>query len=160
HHLAVDGVSWRILLEDLESAYQQLMRGKDIRLPAKTTSYQQWAEELAHALEAGRYEAELQHWCAVGEQVAGMPRDKDGAQNREADRDFVKVELDEEQTRQLLQEVPGTYHTQINDVLLTALMGAWEKWTQKPRLLIDVESHGRQGMEYRLDVSRTVGWFT
>ncbi|HEV3316175.1 MAG TPA: amino acid adenylation domain-containing protein [Candidatus Angelobacter sp.] len=161
HHLVVDGVSWRILLEDLESAYRQLSRGEEIQLPSKTTSYQRWSEMLAREAEAGRYKDELEYWLGKeGQAVEKMPKDWEGGENREADRRCVKVELDVEQTRQLLQEVPGVYHTQINDVLLAAVLGAWEKWTGKPRLLIDVEGHGRVGGEEGMDLSRTVGWFT
>src|SRR5262249_4834526 len=46
HHLAVDGISWRPLLEDLETTYEQLKAGRAIKLPAKTTSYKTWAERL------------------------------------------------------------------------------------------------------------------
>src|SRR5204862_7730726 len=75
HHLVVDGVSWRILLEDLESAYRQLSRGKEISLPAKTASYQRWADDLMRATEAGRYEEELDYWLEEKRQaVEGMPK--------------------------------------------------------------------------------------
>jgi amino acid adenylation domain-containing protein/non-ribosomal peptide synthase protein (TIGR01720 family) len=162
HHLAVDGVSWRILLEDLESAYRQASMGKEIRLPAKTSSYQRWAEELKQGAETRRYEDELEYWLkSEREALEEMPRDQEGGENQESERERVKVELGTEETRQLLQEAPGAYHTQINEVLLTAVMGAWEKWTGKRRMLIDVEGHGREieGMD-GMDVSRTVGWFT
>src|SRR5258708_7635504 len=89
-----------------------------------------------------------------------MPRDREGEENREASRRQVKVEFDAEQTRQLLQEAPGAYHTQINDVLLAAVVGAWQKWTGQASLLIDVEGHGRESGEAGMDLSRTVGWFT
>src|SRR5229473_1513560 len=163
HHLVVDGVSWRIMVEDLESAYRQLSRGEAIRLPARTTSYQRWAEALSRGAEAGRYEEDLGYWLREGEEEPGtekMPRDREGGENREASRRQVKVEFDGEQTRQLLQEAPGAYHTQINDVLLAAVLGAWEKWTGRQSLVIDVEEHGREGVVEGMDLSRTVGWFT
>ena len=161
HHLAVDGVSWRILLEDLETAYRQLREGKEIRLSAKTTSYQKWAEELIDTAETRRYERELEYWLGDERQTFDdMPRDTGRGSNREADRGCVKVELDEQQTRQLLQDVPGIYHTQINDVLLAAMMGAWQRWSGKHRLLIDLEGHGRESVIPGIDLSRTIGWFT
>jgi amino acid adenylation domain-containing protein/non-ribosomal peptide synthase protein (TIGR01720 family) len=161
HHLAIDGVSWRILLEDLESAYWQLRQGREIRLPAKTTSYQKWAEDLLQAAETARYQEELEYWLGDEWQTFDkMPKDTGSGSNREADRGCVKAELDEQQTRQLLQDVPGIYHTQINDVLLAAMLGAWQRWTGKDRLLIDLEGHGRESVIPGIDCSRTVGWFT
>jgi amino acid adenylation domain-containing protein/non-ribosomal peptide synthase protein (TIGR01720 family) len=159
HHLAVDGVSWRILLEDLEKAYGQLSRKEGVRFPAKTDSYQTWAEQLACGVESTRYESELNYWLREeGKATATMPVNWDGTENHEEDRAYIKVHLDQENTRQLLHDVPRAYRTQINDVLLTAVLGAWEKWTGQTRLLLDVEGHGRELPE--LDVSRTVGWFT
>jgi amino acid adenylation domain-containing protein/non-ribosomal peptide synthase protein (TIGR01720 family) len=160
HHLVVDSVSWRILVEDVERAYAQARRGEEIKFPAKTVSYQRWATELKRRAEAGSYVQEREYWLRdEKEQIERMPRDWEGGENCEAGRSRVKVELDDRQTRQLLQEVPRAYHTQIQDVLLTAVMSAWEKWTGKQRLVIDVEGHGREG-EDGMDVSRTVGWFT
>jgi amino acid adenylation domain-containing protein/non-ribosomal peptide synthase protein (TIGR01720 family) len=159
HHLAVDGVSWRILLEDLERAYLQVSRGDTVALPAKTASYQRWAQQLEQSAKTGSYAGELEYWLQEKQGIEPMPRDDEGHENRETNRRQVKVELDEEQTRQLLQQVPGAYHTHIQDVLLTAMMGAWEEWSGKQRLVIDVEGHGRDGIE-DVDVSRTVGWFT
>ena len=161
HHLVIDGVSWRILLEDLDIAYRKQCQGKEIRLPAKTTSYQKWAADLSRASETARYEEELKYWVGDESQTFDeMPKDGGSGSNREVDRGCVKVELDERQTRQLLQDVPGVYHTQINDVLLAAMLGAWQRWTGKHGLLIDLEGHGRESVIPGIEVSRTVGWFT
>ncbi|MDF5813224.1 condensation domain-containing protein [Pseudomonas aeruginosa] len=46
HHLVVDGVSWRILFEDLQTAYRQLLVGQAVELPAKTSAFRDWAERL------------------------------------------------------------------------------------------------------------------
>jgi non-ribosomal peptide synthase protein (TIGR01720 family) len=161
HHLIVDAVSWRILLEDLHTAYEQLARGAAVRLPAKTTSFKHWAERLvayAHSDEARR---ELAYWQSVPWSRGGaLPRDHRGGVNSVASARSVEVSLGAEETQALLQEVPGVYHTQINDVLLTALVEAFASWTGRRRLLIDLEGHGREALFADVDVSRTVGWFT
>jgi non-ribosomal peptide synthase protein (TIGR01720 family) len=72
----------------------------------------------------------------------------------------VSVFLTEEQTRTLLQEVPKAYKTQINDVLLTALVQSFAKYTGSKSLLVDLEGHGREELFEGVDLSRTVGWFT
>jgi amino acid adenylation domain-containing protein/non-ribosomal peptide synthase protein (TIGR01720 family) len=161
HHLVVDAVSWRILLEDLDTAYEQLLRGTAVRLPAKTTAFKHWAERLiAHATseEARR---ELAYWQSVPWSRGGaLPRDRRGGENSVTSGCTIEVSLDARATHALLHEVPGVYHTQINDVLLTALAQAFAPWTGRSSLLVDLEGHGREDLFADADVSRTVGWFT
>ncbi len=160
HHLVIDGVSWRILLEDFETAYGQLAAGEEIVLPAKTTSFQHWAERLSQYAQSAAVEQEAGYWLELAKAEAQpLPRDMDG-ENTVASAASVMVRLNTAQTRELLQEVPKAYHTQINDVLLTALVQAFERWTGKRSLLLDLEGHGREGFFGEVDVSRTVGWFT
>ncbi|MCA1682247.1 MAG: condensation domain-containing protein, partial [Actinobacteria bacterium] len=150
HHLVVDGVSWRILLEDLETAYWQVVRGRTARLGTKTTSFREWAQRLAEHTAAGGFDGELEYW-AGGSQGCDpvLPVDGVGA-NTVASTGSVTVRLDPEETRALLQDVPGVYRTQVNDVLLSAL----------GRVLVDLEGHGREDLFDGVDLSRTVGWFT
>ncbi|MBA2473156.1 MAG: AMP-binding protein, partial [Pseudonocardiales bacterium] len=160
HHLVVDGVSWRILLEDLERAYQQVVSGEVVDLGAKTTSFRQWALRLAEHVAAGGFDAELDYWTGVGRRCDPvLPLDKHGANPRASTR-TVTMGLDAEQTRALLQEVPGVYRTQVNDVLLAALGLVLSDWTGRDRVLIDLEGHGREELFDDVDLSRTVGWFT
>ena len=161
HHLVVDGVSWRILLEDLQTAYQQLRRGEAVKLPAKTTSFKRWAELLKEYAESESVGQELSYWEGEGRRrVKELPVDYEGGSNSEASAGSVTVRLSEEETRVLLQEVPEVYHTEINDVLLTALVEGYGKWSGERMLLVDLEGHGREELGEEVDVSRTVGWFT
>jgi amino acid adenylation domain-containing protein/non-ribosomal peptide synthase protein (TIGR01720 family) len=161
HHLAVDGVSWRILLEDLQTGYQQLVRGEEIALPPKTTSFKQWAEKLAGYAQSEMLRGELSFWLAEPRQrVRRLPVDFPGGANTVASSRTVTVSLSPEETRAILQEVPETYHTQINDVLLTALALAYSRWTGARTVLIDLEGHGREEILEGTGLWRTVGWFT
>jgi amino acid adenylation domain-containing protein/non-ribosomal peptide synthase protein (TIGR01720 family) len=162
HHLVVDGISWRILLEDLATAYQQVSRGEAIKLPPKTTSWQYWSDRLT---EYAQTEAvtELDYWLSqssyqVTALPVGYPLDREN--NNRASTASVSLSLNEEQTRTLLQDVPSAYNTQINDVLLTALVQSFTQWTGENSLLIDLEGHGREDLFEDVDLSRTVGWFT
>src|SRR5262249_6345325 len=119
HHLAGDGVSWRILLEDLERGYEQLQRGEGINLGSKTTSYRQWAERLEQYSRSEELREEVEYWERQ-QRRAGEGEEKE---EEESERSYATARresrsLSEEQTQELLQEVPGVYHTQINDVLL------------------------------------------
>jgi amino acid adenylation domain-containing protein/non-ribosomal peptide synthase protein (TIGR01720 family) len=163
HHLVVDGLSWRILLEDLENAYQQRKNGKGINLGSKTTSFKQWAEQLRRFGQGEQIKQEVERW--VGQPTpewARLPRDYEASDERNLfeTQEKVIVALEEEETRALLQDVPGIYNTQINDVLLTALGRVLAEWTGCEGVLVDLEGHGREDISADVDVSRTVGWFS
>ncbi|PWB30940.1 non-ribosomal peptide synthetase [Pseudomonas sp. SDI] len=161
HHLVVDGVSWRILFEDLQQAYQQLQAGRAVELPAKTSSVQQWAEQLHAYAASPALAAEVAFWCnQLDGARAELPcRNPDGArQNRHAR--SVQLQLDAEQTRQLLQQAPAAYRTQVNDLLLTALARAVAPWSGQAGALVQLEGHGREDLFEQLDLTRTLGWFT
>ncbi|MEW2435914.1 non-ribosomal peptide synthase/polyketide synthase [Streptomyces caniferus] len=161
HHLVVDGVSWRVLLEDLESAYQQARTGEPSSPLARTTSVQEWARRLHAHTEAGAFDRERAHWNAVAaHSAAALPVDADGS-NTIADLRSVTVRLDRQRTGDLLQKVPGVYRTQINDVLLTALGRVLADWTGERTVAVGLEGHGREDHLFDgVDLSRTVGWFT
>ncbi|MEH1813016.1 MAG: amino acid adenylation domain-containing protein [Nostoc sp.] len=163
HHLAVDGISWRILLEDLSEAYKQLEVGKTIQLPAKTTSFKDWAIRLQDYARSQELHSQLNYWLdSMRFPIAPLPLDYAAVaqDNTVASSQIVSVYLSVEQTRALLQDVPGAYNTQINDVLLTALVQTFTRWTGSYSLLIDLEGHGREDLFDDVDLSRTVGWFT
>jgi amino acid adenylation domain-containing protein/non-ribosomal peptide synthase protein (TIGR01720 family) len=159
HHLAIDGVSWRILLEDFTTMYQQLQHGETPSLPSKTSSFKQWAGHLTEYAQSQRLEAELKFWL-TSSQVKSLPVDNLSGKNTLDSQAKISVCLSVEQTHALLQQVPPVYNTQINDILLTALGQSLLQWTGEPTLLIDVEGHGREELFDDIDLSRTVGWFT
>ncbi|WP_240196881.1 condensation domain-containing protein, partial [Nonomuraea lactucae] len=154
HHLVMDGVSWNVLLEDLDRAY----RGE--RLPAKTTSFQQWAEKLQSYAASDEVRAQLPYWTEQVESGFSVPVDEPGGANTEASSEIARVTLDAETTAALLTRVHKAYRTQINDLLLAALLQAVGEWAGTETVTIDLESHGREAIAEELDLSRTVGWFT
>ncbi|NEP12735.1 MAG: amino acid adenylation domain-containing protein, partial [Symploca sp. SIO2C1] len=164
HHLVVDGVSWRILLSDLATTYQQLVQGQPIQLPPKTSSFQTWARQLQLYAQSETLRSQLDYWLhQPWDQVRSLSVDRDDHRslNLAADQTTVELTLSQDQTQQLLRDVPSAYNTQINDVLLTALALSLSTWTDTDLLLIDLEGHGRQADLFEnIDLSRTVGWFT
>ncbi|MNW26219.1 Linear gramicidin synthase subunit D [compost metagenome] len=161
HHLGVDGVSWRILIEDLHAAAGQLLEGKAVQLPEKTTAFRDWAGKLSEYAASDVLRNEADYWLAqAGKRTGQLPSDfRQGPNTIESSRDHVTF-LTPTETRVLLQDVPLAYRTQINDVLLTALLRAMTRWTGQQRLLLHLEGHGREDMFEEVDLSRTVGWFT
>ncbi len=161
HHMAVDIVSWGILLEDLQAAYQQLSRNEAVQLPSRTTSFKQWTEKLQAYSRSNELREELDYWLASPRaSVTGLPVNYlDGANTMDMV-STVSVSLDAQDTDALLHEVPKAYHTQVHEVLLTALVLAYQHWTSESSMLIDIEGHGREEIFDDVDLSRTVGWFT
>ncbi|HET9380237.1 MAG TPA: non-ribosomal peptide synthase/polyketide synthase [Streptomyces sp.] len=157
HHLVVDAVSWRILLEDLDTAHRALRAGETPGLGAKTTSFRDWARRLAAHTADGGFDDETAHWSGLA--PTPLPADLDGG-NTAADEESVTVRLGAEDTRRLLQDVPDAYRTRVNDVLLCALGRVLARWTGQDRVLVALEGHGREDLFADADLSRTVGWFT
>ncbi len=161
HHLVVDGVSWRILLEDLQQAYMQIKEGKKVRLPLKSTSYKYWSERLQEYAYSTTLVEEADYWLKqLSIEVPTLPKDFPAGQNKEKTTTSVTVSLSEEETQVLLQKLPSLYKTQINDVLLTALAEAVHDWIGERTLLVNMEGHGREDLFEDVDLTRTVGWFT
>ncbi|HXR66935.1 MAG TPA: amino acid adenylation domain-containing protein, partial [Ktedonobacteraceae bacterium] len=161
HHLVIDAVSWQILLEDLEIALDSLQQGQAMRLPSKTTSFQQWAQRLQEYAQTPQLLEELPYWQAPERQdVQALPLDFPEGQNTEASSATINVVLDARQTRLLIHEALAVYHAQMNEVLLAALAHALASWTSQRLFLVDLEGHGREEIFADIDLTRTVGWFT
>jgi amino acid adenylation domain-containing protein/non-ribosomal peptide synthase protein (TIGR01720 family) len=155
HHLVVDGVSWRILLEDLQKAYAQCAAGQPVELPPKTSSYQAWSKALAARMPIRDAAVEEEPGLASGLRVA-----RPHGSNLAGQQTTTELRLDPTQTEALLKRAPAAYRTQVNDLLLTALGRALCGWSGRERIRIDLEGHGREDLSGDIDLSRTVGWFT
>ncbi|UQZ52689.1 plipastatin non-ribosomal peptide synthetase PpsC [Bacillus subtilis] len=162
HHLVVDGVSWRILLEDLSAGYQQAAAGQTIQLPPKTDSYQEYARRIQEYAQSSKLIREEAYWRSVEEQQAAeLPYEIPHHVNIDSSkRDSLSFSLTEADTAVLLQNVNYAYGTDTQDILLTAASLAICEWTGGSKLRIAMEGHGREHILPELDISRTVGWFT
>jgi len=165
HHLVIDTVSWRILLEDITSLYEQYKKGGPLDLPEKTDSYKHWAEKLAAYADSETFRKEIPYWAQI-ESLQVTPIKTNFPENRNDNDNYVKdthsisFYLAEEETTRLLTEVNRAYNTEINDILLAALALTMKHNFSQDRLLLDLEGHGREEIFDDVDVSRTVGWFT
>ncbi|MBU2713549.1 non-ribosomal peptide synthetase, partial [Zooshikella harenae] len=163
HHLIVDGVSWRILLQDLSLALSQLQQGKSVNLGGKTSSYQAWGTWLQQYSQSEVLLAERDYWLDVVQ--SSVPRVKTDQlisiedNSRENSR-TVTAKLNTEISQALLQSANRCYHTQINDLLLTALLLTVTEWQNSQAIRIELEGHGREAINDEFDLNETVGWFT
>jgi amino acid adenylation domain-containing protein/non-ribosomal peptide synthase protein (TIGR01720 family) len=161
HHLVIDGVSWRILLEDIETLYRQYKRGQELALPSKTDSFKLWSEKLSVYANSKSFLKEKTYWQKI-ESVEAPPITKnfEVEENNVKDTRSISFTLGEEETELLLTKVNEAFRTEINDILLTALVMSVKKTFGQDRLLIALEGHGREEILEDMDISRTVGWFT
>jgi non-ribosomal peptide synthase protein (TIGR01720 family) len=159
HHLVIDAVSWRILLDDMTTVWRQLQDSQSPTLPAKSTSFKQWAERLTSYAQSYELEREVAFWRARGQQPAAvLPRDADG-ENLQGDVDVVSCTWEPPQTSEVLNGANSAYRTQTNELLLAALGQSLGHWAGG-QVQVDVEGHGRTNLFGEIDVARTVGWFT
>jgi len=163
HHLIVDGVSWRVLLEDLEQAYEQTCQLKAVNLGPGTASLHKWVTGLLAEESPLRSDKEIAYWHAVAEnsrKTQGLPVDCSTALNTAATVEWLHQQYDAEETEQLVHQPGIRWRASLNEVLLTALLRALARWSEADRQLIEIEGHGRNEDVASVDVTRTVGWFT
>ncbi|CAM5460279.1 non-ribosomal peptide synthetase [Streptomyces aurantiogriseus] len=170
HHLVCDGVSWRILLDDLRRAHEAAAAGEPAELEPVGTSVRYWAGLLAEEAVSERRSAEAELWqrmlSAPDPLLAARPLDP--ARDTHATARTLRLTLDAETTRAVLTDVPAAFHAEINDVLVTAYALAVADWRRRTRgegndgsaVLIEMEGHGREEIAEGVDLGRTVGWFT
>ncbi|MBZ4597626.1 amino acid adenylation domain-containing protein [Mycobacterium avium subsp. hominissuis] len=160
HHLAVDGVSWRTLIEDLNIAWAQHHSGQPVALPTGGTSFARWSALLEDHARRPEVVERAEDWRQVAAVPAVLPAAQPGDTYATAGQ--LSASLDVETTRLLLGEVPAAFHAGVQDILLIAFGLAWTQFigTGAP-IGIDVEGHGRsEELGPQVDLSRTVGWFT
>ena len=161
HHLVIDGVSWRILLEDMDTLFGQYRRGQPFQLPLKTDSFKVWSEGLAAYANSQPLLGEKEYWSRVeSTEVQEIQGDFESADNLVREAVDMSFALSQADTERLLTGVNEAFGTEINDILLAALGRSICELYQLKRVPVALEGHGRQEVLEGIDVSRTVGWFT
>ncbi|MGM0508288.1 MAG: condensation domain-containing protein [Fusobacteriota bacterium] len=161
HHLVVDGISWRILIEDLIDGYNQMRKSNNmVELPLKTDSYKKWSKYLeTYALKNNN----IDYWENIVEKginISNIPKEKEVGKNIRKDEEVLISNINKKNTDLLLKDIHKTYNTEINDILLSALSLAVRQQFSLEEILINLEGHGRENIIENMDISRTVGWFT
>lgn len=162
HHLVVDGVSWRILLEDFHALYRQLQQGQPLSLPPKTDSYKAWSEALQEYVQTEAFLTEARYWERLAEtSLEALPKDGPGARDCTLQESkLVTMVIPAAESDELLTKTHHAYGTEANDILLSALALALYHGMNVRSIAIQLEGHGREEMLPDIRVTRTVGWFT
>ncbi|MDX6268933.1 MAG: hypothetical protein QOD28_156, partial [Acidobacteriota bacterium] len=160
HHLVIDGVSWRILLDQVERVYQDLQAGRESVLRGQGSSFGQWAHALVREAESDETRGELAYWLTQQpRRDEGLLRDSETGANTVESSESIAVEFDAEQTDTLLREVPRRMRAQVEEVLVLGVVEALREWSGNQSVVVECEGHGREPLA-SVDVTQTVGWFT
>lgn len=162
HHMIVDGISWRILLKDIEQGFNQWLDKSPVKLEAKTSSYQSWSRFLQRYAKYDELQREREFWIetlrapvdALPEALVSVSDDTMAAT------ETVDISLNKDLTHKLLTQCHTAYATQINDLLLAGVMLGLNAWADIKRLRFTLEGHGREELSDELDLTETLGWFT
>ncbi|WP_158447897.1 non-ribosomal peptide synthetase [Aquimarina longa] len=160
HHLVVDGVSWRIILDDFNTILETLEKEEKINLGVKGSSFREWVTEFRTYATHTSVLKQLPYWKSISDDYIPLPMDNEDKDSKFKDLIEYSIRLDKEYTSLLLKEVYHAYGTEIDDILLCCLALTLTEWTHSDKLVIGMESHGREHISKTIDNSRTVGWFT
>ncbi len=155
HHLVIDGVSWWILMEDLEQLLEHRSEEDAVVLPDKSASFRRWSRELTAYAASEALRARLGFWAESGAQEATAKTNR-----RIGVADQISVHLSRRNTLPLMRTVAGLYHAQVPDLLLSASLDLLASFLDKQSLVVEIEGHGREPVIDGIDLLRTVGWFT
>ena len=159
HHLIVDGVSWQILLDDIEAC---LMEGPSSLLPT-TMPFGRWPEQLSEYAKTEVHAAAVEYWQSFADELASECANKDALandSNLDGGTNRRTLEFSIKESRVLLREAPQRFRCTTNELLLAALASALARWSGNARNLVDLEGHGREDVVADVDLSRSIGWYT
>ncbi len=161
HHLAVDMVSWRVLIEDFNVLLMAQRKGVQSAPPPKTTSFKAWSEKLRAHADGLDLEQEMAHWrVQPWKEVVELPRDSVCASDLSPSALEHVVDWDERDTESLLRDLPSAFGCRASDVLVFSLCRSLGDWARGEVTLLSLEGHGREEIFEDVDLSRTIGWFT
>jgi len=160
HHLVVDGISWRILLDNFYTVLDALVNENSTDLGTKGSSYREWVSLVKEYANRGSVKAQHSYWKSIASDYKPLPVDRAYKGSKQIDVIEYENELNQEYTSLLIKEVHSSYGTDINDILLSCLVRTIHQWTLHDRVVIGLEGHGREDISRSIDISNTVGWFT
>ncbi|MBN3764459.1 non-ribosomal peptide synthetase, partial [Burkholderia sp. Ac-20365] len=159
HHLIVDGVSWRVLLEDLDAAYIAARERRTVRLATQGARASDWAQRLADGATA-LFAKELPYWTSMQHASVALPFDNPQGAATNADASTVEWTIDATLTQTLLTDANAAWRTQTIDLLVAALAHTLGTSVAADSVLIELEGHGREALFEDFDASRSIGWLT
>lgn len=159
HHLAIDGISWRILIDDFLNCYHGFIEKEEYCLPPKSISFKEWSQNLWEYADSQKLHREMEYWKSVNNKIESGKFAGKNVSN-EFELSMLEADMDSEYTKHMLYSISDAFNTEINDILLVALARAVGKKSGKSTIAINLEGHGREPIHKEAYTDRTVGWFT
>ena len=161
HHLVIDGISWRIIIDDIRTGIEQKLQGRKITFPKKTASFQMWSEVLEEYRKTKQLANEKKYWDKI---ISHIKEKKQGALSENNDGnnlvDCLDMQLDRTITEKLMYDSGKAFGTNVYSLLIAAFGMTYAKFDDQNDLVLMLESHGREELHKRIEIDRTVGWFT
>lgn len=158
HHLLVDGISWRIITEDLNLAYAQMLDDGEIMLPTKTSTYQDYALAIKRYASSNELLKQNDYWNSIMNQIKNSQHTSITSKKRKMKK--INLKFNKQKSLILLSNCFRQYNTSINAIFISLIFKAWKKVFGENELSLRVEGHGREYFDEDLMIDRTVGWFT
>ena len=158
HHLIVDGISWRIIISEIDTMLQQTKQTNELILSHKTSSYQKWANELIDY--TNQHLPEEDYWINTLEKTFYFPSDHELGENTVGSCFIISEQLDAKRTDALVTKANISHNTEVKDLLIISLLRTIKETTGKEDIVIELEGHGREDIFEKINVTNTVGWFT
>lgn len=155
HHLIVDGISWRIILDDIQKILT-VDNHNDFKLPNDTTSYQIWSEHLRKITDTN-FKKEFNYWNEIIKTPNCISEEIEKIEYAKSKN--IVIDFDEDETKSLNYTVNVTYNTKIDEIIITAFGRTFGAYYDKTDFIIEIENHGRN-LDCDIDLSRCIGWFT
>lgn len=159
HHLTIDGISWRILIDDFLNCYHGFIQKEDYCLPQKSISFKEWSESLWEYADSEQLHNEIEYWKSVSNKIKSGKFAKKNVSNQ-FELSILETDMNSEYTKDMLYSISDAYNTEINDILLFALARAVNQISGNSTVAINLEGHGREPIHKEAYTDRTVGWFT
>ena len=166
HHLAFDGFSWLLLLEDIEQTYEQLKNGNNIQSPKKSSTYTDWAKSLGHYKEmiSGKNDEfldELEYWTGIHKgYMSSIPHNYTKGSNIQATQRRFHHVFSESQSKSILETIPAESSVTVQAILLSILGRVIKRQWNMDNILMETQGHGRDHQWDGNDISHTIGWCT
>ncbi|SHG09611.1 non-ribosomal peptide synthetase [Vibrio gazogenes] len=154
HHLIIDGVSWRILLPQLNTLVRAQVNGVKAGMTPEVTGLNTWSQALYQHLPQMSQQAP--DWIAQESRLiepCKPPTEKGNVVHR-------RVLLPTVLTQSMLSHCQDSQAIDVDELLMAAVTSALGQCYQKDAIKLYLESHGREEFDASLNLSQTLGWFT
>lgn len=159
HHFIIDGVSWRMLVDDLDLMLCQFSNQQVLDIGYSKNTYADVVQLLKRYSDEGKFEQDALYWQGIAttsshqlSQQKQLGCYEDALENT--------LIFDKVLTQSILSSGKKRFKATPDELLLSALAMGLHCWTDGTVFKVNIESHGRQFFNEHIDTIDTLGWFS